>query len=82
MDQQAMVGSLGVIALILLLGMPSVYLGRNKNRSLVVNFLLGVLLGPIGWLIAWKMKPPLTPEEREELQRQLEARKSDGSEWQ
>lgn len=81
MDHQSLIGLALIIGWIVFLGGPAVLLGQNKNRSLLVNFLLGIFLGPIGWLITWKMRPPLTSEEKETFKRETERKRSSGSEW-
>jgi len=61
-----------VAAYVGVMGGTSVFLGRNKQRTFLMRFLLGLFLGPIGWLIAWLMKPPLSPEEAQALQQKFE----------
>lgn len=48
---------------VLVMGGTAVFLGRKSQRPFILRFLLGLMLGPIGWLICFFMKPPLTPEE-------------------
>jgi hypothetical protein len=61
----------------LAMGGISVFLGRNNGRSFILRFWLGLFLGPIGWIICWRMKPPLSPEEAKEQQQKFDAEQAE-----
>ena len=57
------------------LGLPSIYFGRRNGRGGAINFMYGMLLGPIGWMIVHSQKA--LPEKEEpyhvEANRRIEA---------
>lgn len=57
---------------VLVMGGTSVFLGRNSQRPFVLRFVLGLMFGPIGWIICFYMKPPLTPEEAAAVRERFE----------
>lgn len=52
-----------VIALLILCGIVSLFLGKLRKQPLLPAFLIGLLLGPFGWLIVFFVKRPLTEQE-------------------
>jgi len=70
-----------IVSYILVLGGVPVFLARNKQRGVLLPFLLGVFLGPIGWIIAAFMRPPLTPEQREKMREEVLKKRSNPSDW-
>lgn len=70
-----------VAAYVLVMGGTAVLVG-NKQRSFIERFLVGFLLGPLGWLIAWKMAPPKSSEQvREERRAREERYEREKAEW-
>lgn len=74
-----------VAAYVLFWALPAVFLGRNKQRSFIQRFMLGFVLGPIGWLIAWKLGPgkprKSSAEVREDWRAQEAQREREKAEW-
>ena len=62
-----------IAAWVIIMGGVAVYLGRNKGRSFLMCFLLGIFGGVIGWVIAYFLKPPLTEEEKISLRQKYES---------
>jgi len=60
MDSLDILGIAIILAYIVIFGGVSMFLGRNKGKSIVLTFMLGIWLGPIGWAICYFMKPPLS----------------------
>jgi len=46
-----MLAKLPLIGIIILFGIPGVYIASQKGRSMLEGFIFGAFLGPIGWLI-------------------------------
>jgi hypothetical protein len=66
-----------VVVYVLIMGGISVFLARNKGRSFLLRFLLGLFFGPIGWIICWCMKSPLSPEEAKAQQQKFDAEQAE-----
>jgi hypothetical protein len=86
MDSETLKGVVLIIGYILILGGVPVFLTRKKDRCLLTPFLLGIGLGPIGWIIAWKAKPKPSAAEEERMRKEHEERMRNrpattGNEW-
>ncbi len=66
-----------VAAWVVVMGGTAVLLGRNKGRSFIERFFVGLFLGPLGWLIAWKMKPPMSAEQRRAQEERFERERAE-----
>ncbi len=77
--------TLFVAAYVLFWALPAVYLGRGKQRSFIQRFMLGFVLGPIGWFIAWKLGPGKPPKSSAEVRSEWQAREQqrarEAEEW-
>ena len=81
MDTETLKGAAFIISYLAIMGGVPVFLARKKQRGILLPFMLGLFLGPVGWIIAALMKPPLTASEQEKLLAARQLNRSSPSDW-
>jgi hypothetical protein len=81
MDAETLKGAALIISFVAILGGVPVFLARKSQRGILLPFMLGIFLGPAGWIVAALMKPPLTPAEQARLLAAQQLNRSSPSDW-